>query len=386
MQVLAIGLKEQENEELERWQETRGFKAWVAATALAGLRVFEEFEPDVVILATILSDMDSVRLARTFQAWKPSLRIVFVGAHRIEASYFSSIDGLPGVQFTNRPLDPEVALSLPARAQVIDGVAMRGALSVSALGAFFASARRNELHGALYAGADLHRRAEVAERTRLHLEQVLAELLRSVREDERVHDLVHDLHRRVVYFDSGVPSYASSMVASETLGQMLLRSGRITRVEFDWVRNLQAVKGILQGVALTKIGVLNESELDSLLRSQMSEKMYLLAAMEGEPWHFETWTHPLRHPQRYAFNPVQLLVEGATRANSFRSLDADQSLTLAELHADPVLDAFTECVSTPVLNALQGGASAQQLAPLTDGIERARAIVGVARSMGLAAS
>jgi CheY-like chemotaxis protein len=348
VQVLAIGLKEQENEELERWQETRGFKAWVAATALAGLRVFEEFEPDVVILATILSDMDSVRLARTFQAWKPSLRIVFVGAHRIEASYFSSIDGLPGVQFTNRPLDPEVALSLPARAQVIDGVAMRGALSVSALGAFFASARRNELHGALYAGADLH--------------------------------------RRVVYFDSGVPSYASSMVASETLGQMLLRSGRITRVEFDWVRNLQAVKGILQGVALTKIGVLNESELDSLLRSQMSEKMYLLAAMEGEPWHFETWTHPLRHPQRYAFNPVQVLVEGATRANSFRSLDADQSLRLAELHADPVLDAFTECVSTPVLNALQGGASAQQLAPLTDGIERARAIVGVARSMGLAAS
>ena len=47
MQVLAIGLKEQENEELGRWQETRGFKAWFAATALAGLRVFEEFEPDV---------------------------------------------------------------------------------------------------------------------------------------------------------------------------------------------------------------------------------------------------------------------------------------------------------------------------------------------------
>ncbi|MBU6160356.1 MAG: hypothetical protein KGO50_04495, partial [Myxococcales bacterium] len=39
VQVLAIGLKEQENEELERWQETRGFKVWVAATALAGLRV-----------------------------------------------------------------------------------------------------------------------------------------------------------------------------------------------------------------------------------------------------------------------------------------------------------------------------------------------------------
>jgi CheY-like chemotaxis protein len=347
VQVLAIGLKEQENEELGRWQETRGFKAWFAATALAGLRVFEEFEPDVVILATILSDMDSVRLARTFHAWRPGLGIVFVGAHRIEAPYFSSIDGLASVQFTNRPLDPEVALSLPPRAQVMDGVAMRGQLSMPALGAFFASALRNELHGALYAGTDLH--------------------------------------RRVVYFESGVPSYASSMVASETLGQMLLRSGRITRVEFDWVRNMQAVKGILQGVALTKIGVLNESELDSLLRTQMSEKMYLLAAMDGEPWHFETWTHPLRHPQRYTFNPVQLLVEGATRANSFIDLDAEQTITLEASPADPVFEALADCVPTPVLSALQGGTSAQELAPLTDGIERARAIVGVVRSMGLAA-
>lgn len=348
MQVLAIGLKEQENEELGRWQETRGFKAWFAATALAGLRVFEEFEPDVVILATILSDMDSVRLARTIHAWKPGLRIVFVGAHGIEAPYFSAIDGLPSVQFTNRPLDPEVALSLAPRAQVVDGVAMRGPLSVAALGAFFATALRNELHGALYAGADLQ--------------------------------------RRVVYFESGVPSYASSMVASETLGQMLLRSGRITRVEFDWVRNLQAVKGIMQGVALTKIGVLTESELDALLRSQMSEKMYLLAAMDGEPWHFETWTHPLRHPQRYQFNPVKLLVEGATRAKSFASLDPDQTVTLAATTADPVYDSLSECISTPVLGALQAGTSAQHLASLVDGIDRARAIVGVARHMGLLAT
>ena len=113
--------------------------------------------------------------------------------------------------------------------------------------------------------------------------------------------------------------------------------------------------------------------------------MYLLAAMDGEPWHFETWTHPLRHPQRYTFNPVQLLVEGATRANSFASLDAEQTITLAASPADPVFEALADCVPTPVLSALKGGTSAQELAPLTDGIERARAIVGVVRSMGLAA-
>jgi len=57
--------------------------------------------------------------------------------------------------------------------------------------------------------ADLHGRADMRERIRLHLEQVLAELLRAVREDERVHDFVRAFHDDV---DARVAPHALNVV------------------------------------------------------------------------------------------------------------------------------------------------------------------------------
>ena len=57
--------------------------------------------------------------------------------------------------------------------------------------------------------AHLHRRPEVLERIRLHLQQVLAELLRAVGEDERVHDLVRALDDDV---DARVAPHALDVV------------------------------------------------------------------------------------------------------------------------------------------------------------------------------
>src|SRR5690606_12118325 len=78
---------------------------------------------------------------------------------------------------------------------------------------------------------------------------------------------------RHIYFIDGRPVYAASELLSENFGQILLRRGVITEVEYQWARRLQEQEGVRQGEALVKIGVLSRRALYRLLRAQIRQKI-----------------------------------------------------------------------------------------------------------------
>ncbi len=339
MDILLVGLKDLENEEIARWVMARGGRVWNATTALSALRVYEEFEPGTVVLNTLLPDMDSVRLARTLHACNADLRIIFVGAHQIEARYFETIDGLGNVRYAHRPVDPAAALDLEPTESELHGTPLQGEITSPVLISLFVTLLRDGNSGALYAGTGPN--------------------------------------RRVIYFDHGRPIWASSTIASETLGQMLLASGRISRVEFDWTRNIQAREGVLQGTALTRIGVLNESELEDLLRAQIEEKILALFTMGNAQWHFERWDRSMRQIRGYDFNGARILLDGIRRCGAFDHLDASLAARLGNDPDDALLTGLLEFLPPGTSALLQTGATVEQLGTHFHDMATARACIGV---------
>lgn len=345
MNVLLVGLKEVENEELGRWVLARGGRAWTAASGLAAMRVFEEVEPDVLVTSTLLPDLDAVRLARTLQASRASLRTVFIGVHRIEEAYHASLDGFHDLAFAHRPLDPEVVFSLRTPDANLDGVVLRGEVDAASMVRLFCAALRHVVSGALYAG--------------------------------------EGPNRRVIYFREGRPFYAASTIPSENFGQMLLAAGRITREQFDWARALQAREGILQGVALTQIGVLKESEVDDHLQQHILDKIHALFAMEGAAWHFEVWDRPLRPIQGFRYNTFAVLLDGCRACGAFADLDAETRIRLTGVDEDPVYREVATMLGANTLAMLQAGGTAFELAPHFDDIDAARTMIGILGLAGL---
>jgi tetratricopeptide (TPR) repeat protein len=118
---------------------------------------------------------------------------------------------------------------------------------------------------------------------------------------------------KTVFLDRGLPIYCSSNILSENFGQMLLRKGVISEIEYEWARKLQLREGIRQGEALVKIGVLNHRDLFGHLRDQIEQKIvnafgwndgtYALVAEEGF----------LDQVTRFALNPVSIAIAGLRR-------------------------------------------------------------------------
>lgn len=270
--VLAVGLRDGENEELRRFLEQHGSDVWFAHSAVGAYRVFEEVKPQVLVIDTELPDADAERAARVLAAADPSLRVTFVGSHHIEAPYFAGLEGFEHMRFCHRPLDPEAVFGVESELAEVGGVPLRGDLTAERFVRLLVALEQADQHGVLYVGTG------------------------SI--------------RRVVYFRNGRPIYATSTVLDENFGQFLLQKGRISPVEFHWARSLQLKEGVRQGDALVKIGVLKSSELHDLLQEQIRLKITNVLWLDGEPYHFDAWDRPLRNVLGYDFNVLSLVVDG----------------------------------------------------------------------------
>lgn len=280
---LLVGLTPPEQEEFQHWAQRNGVDTWFAGCALEALRVFDDVRPTHMVVDTLLAKASCDQLAKVVATACPGVEIIFVSNHNVEAAYYSSRPDLPRSRHCFRPIDPE---DLAGRSGAVDadvlGVPTRGKVSVERLAELFLAAFESRTSGALYLGTGAM--------------------------------------RKVLYFDHGRPSYATSTVLDENFGHFLLRQGVISRLEFDWARKLQMREGVRQGDALVKIGVLNARRLEELLRDQVKMKILNAFKLEGIPYRFDACpTVPCR--RRYAFNVVDLLVE----ALQVRGLPVDDS-------------------------------------------------------------
>lgn len=309
--VLFVGVRDDERSWLKSWFTARGARAWFADRALSAMRVFEELEPDLVVIDTLLDDADPVRIARVFTAARPSCRVTFVGNHEVEHAYFSDVAALPGAGFAFRPLDAETFVGASNEPSALVGVAARDQADGFGLARVLFACERNAFTGCLYVG--------------------------------------EGASRRVVHWREGAPIFVESMIPSENFGRLLMEWDIISRVEFEWARNLQLAEGIRQGEALIKIGVLTPESLQTHLRRQFGAKLANALQIAPLPYRIESGTARVRGGGR-AINVLRTCIEGLTR------IVAKDDARWAQIEAKrvfvpPAQDAATEAQIDDALDA-----------------------------------
>lgn len=276
--VLFVGLPERERSWLKGWCTTHSYRAWFAQNALAALRVFEEVEAQRVVIDTLLSDSDAVRLAQVLQAASPSLEVVFLGNQSVEQSYYENAPQLRNVSFAHRPIEPESLVSVTEEpSEFVPGLQDRGSVDAAGLAGVLLRCLEHRANGTLYLG--------------------------------------DGATRRVVHLREGVPVYVESRIASENFGRLLVEWGIATRVEIDWAQGMQLSEGIRQGEALVKIGVLDQERVVEYLQRQYVTKLTRAFACEPLTYRIDPGTSgvPASGPP---VNVLKTAIEGLQRCGT----------------------------------------------------------------------
>jgi CheY-like chemotaxis protein len=86
--------------------------------------------------------------------------------------------------------------------------------------------------------------------------------------------LKHEKRRKWIEFRDGYPVSVHSNLVRETLGHLLVRTGRITRAMLEESRRHMQEKDRRQGEILVAMEVLSEEEVGAALRDQADEKLF----------------------------------------------------------------------------------------------------------------
>ncbi|HET8648755.1 MAG TPA: DUF4388 domain-containing protein [Gemmatimonadales bacterium] len=162
-----------------------------------------------------------------------------------------------------------------------------------------------------------------------------------------------------IYFDDGRITYASIVNRRDRLGDMLVRSGRITAEQLDEaIARQEADRDQRLGEILVAAGAITRQELEDYMRLQIEEAVYFLFTWTTGTFNFEAGVRPEQQDFLVAINPEALLLEGARRVDEW-SLIAKKIPSFDLIFAvDPErLDGSDAALS----------ASQRQLLPLLDG-------------------
>ncbi len=265
------------SEAAARWVSEAGFEAQIVESARGLGAACEGSPPAVIVVEGPLSGASAVEAVRWLRLGGVRCPAVFVCGSGIEGRALAQVQG-------------------------VAPFAACGSFEAKALSRVVGAAGRASAPGPLPSSGSLEE---------IGLEELLAACCAAgftgLLELERVGTT------KTIYLDRGQPVYCSSSIFSENFGQMLLRKGLITEIEYNWARKIQQREGIRQGEALVKIGVLSHETLFLQLREQIREKMINAFAWADGQWSLQAGEEPLHRVTRFWFNPVELLVEGRCR-------------------------------------------------------------------------
>ncbi len=156
--------------------------------------------------------------------------------------------------------------------------------------------------------ADLHLKGKLAE----HL---LPRLLSYLCEHRQTGRLV--VHRqqvsKTIFLVMGLPANVESSLRDETLGQYLIRQGKITEDECEKSLELMMETGIKAGAALVKMGCLKPKELYHAVKDQTQEKIIsCFAWLDGE-YEFQADTDFVEDLYRFEMDFFCIMREGLNR-------------------------------------------------------------------------
>jgi len=172
-----------------------------------------------------------------------------------------------------------------------------------------------------------------------------------------------------IYFDEGHIVYAAIVNRRDRIGDILVRSGRITaeqlaqaiaRQEGDRQRKL--------GEILLELGALTREELESYIRLQIEEAVYYLFTWTSGTFNFEAGVRPEQEDFLVRINPEFLLLEGARRVDEWSLIEKKIPSFDLIFAVDPAHIGE----SAPTLSAEQ-----QRLLPLLDGSRDVQALIEI---------
>src|SRR3954463_12710412 len=162
-----------------------------------------------------------------------------------------------------------------------------------------------------------------------------------------------------IYLDEGLIVYASIVNRRDRLGDILVRTGRITPEQLQ--KAIEAQDDDRQhklGEILVGLGTLTRAELEDYMRLQIEEAVYFLFTWTSGTFNFEAGVRPESEDFLVHISPEALLLEGARRVDEWSLIE--KKIPSFDLIFSVDQNHITQ--SAPTLSAEQ-----QRLLPLIDG-------------------
>jgi tetratricopeptide (TPR) repeat protein len=170
-----------------------------------------------------------------------------------------------------------------------------------------------------------------------------------------------------IYFDEGHIVYAAIVNRRDRLGDILVRSGRITAAQLeDAIARQEGDREHKLGEILVELGVLPRADLESYMRLQIEESVYYLFTWTSGTFNFEAGVRPEQEDFLVRINPEYLLLEGARRVDEWSLIEKKIPSFDLIFSVDPAH--LGE--SSPELSAEQ-----RRLLPLLDGTRDVQAVI-----------
>ncbi len=125
-----------------------------------------------------------------------------------------------------------------------------------------------------------------------------------------------------VFFDEGLVVHATIVNRRDRLGDILVRTGRVTPDQLDTAMRFQAnVPNLRLGEILVSLGMLSRSEMERHVRIQVEEAIFALFTWQSGSFSFEAGVRPEEDEVLCRINPESVLLEGARRVDEWTLIE-----------------------------------------------------------------
>ncbi len=121
-----------------------------------------------------------------------------------------------------------------------------------------------------------------------------------------------------IFFNDGRISYAAVVNRRDRLGDILLKSGRISQVDLDAAIEEQGrERGKRLGEILVRQGAVTRQDLEHFMRVQIEEAVFFLFTWTSGSFNFEADIRPEEQDFLVSISPESVLLEGARRVDEW---------------------------------------------------------------------
>ena len=125
-----------------------------------------------------------------------------------------------------------------------------------------------------------------------------------------------------IYFEEGHIVYAAIVNRRDRLGDILVRSGKITAAQLETaIARQNGDREHKLGEILVELGFLRREDLQSYMRIQIEEAVYYLFTWASGTFNFEAGVRPDQEDFLVRINPEFLLLEGARRVDEWSQIE-----------------------------------------------------------------